>query len=222
MNRVFLTRNRCVSATPIRALMASSRCGSATPGRPRWTGSVDALGAPGGEPRRDRARIEAELRGHVAGEGSLGPERFEQGPVGDEGVPLRIGRDADLGERMADLGHRSQQREAVRIGARLLGVATDDEGAIDAGALEPGDQLGQVGAVPDHPRRQVGNGAEAAALELLAQGDRRLDPLRRRRGDGDRRARRQERRLVERVLERHELERRASQDAGQRRRTGAE
>ena len=78
--------------------------------------------------------------------------------------------------------------EAVRVVARLLGVATDDEGPIDAGALEPGDQVREVGAVADHPRREVRDGPEAAGLELLAQGDRGLDPLGRRRRDRDGRA----------------------------------
>ena len=117
MNRVFLTRNRCVSATPIRALIASSRCGSATPGSAEVDRERDALGASGGEPGRDRARVEAELRRHVAGERRLGAQRLEQRRVGDEGVALRVGRDPDLGQRMTDLGHRPQQRRA-RPGSR--------------------------------------------------------------------------------------------------------
>ena len=103
--------------------------------------------------------------------------------------------------------------EPVRIVARLLGVATDDERAIDAGAFEPGDQVGQVGAVPDHPRREMRHGSKAASLEPLAQGDGRLDPLCRRRRDRHGRAWRQELGLVERVLERDELEGRGPQDA---------
>ena len=168
-----------MSATPIRALMARSRWGSATPGTPRWTGSVDAFGSPGGEPGRDRTRIEAQLGRHVARERRLGAERVEQRPIRDEGVALRIGGDPDLGERMADLGHRAQEREAVRVRARLLGIATDDEGPIDPGALQPGDEIREVGAVPDHPRGEVRDRPETAGLELLAQGDRGLDPLRR-------------------------------------------
>ncbi len=177
-----------MSATPIRALIASSRCGSATPGQTEMDRERDALGAAGGQPRGDRVRVEAELRRHVAGEGGLGPQRLEQRRVGDEGVALWIGRDPDLGQRMTDLGHRPQEREPVRVVARLLGVATDDEGAIDAGALEPGDQLGEVAAVADHPRREMRDGAEAAGLELLAQGDGRLDALGRRRRHRHRRA----------------------------------
>ena len=197
-----------MSATPIRALIASSRCGSATPGTPRWTGSVMPSARRAASQVAMASGIEAELGRHVAGERRLGAERLEQRPVGDEGVALRVGRDPDLGERVADLGHRPKERQAVRVVARLLGVAADDEGAIDAGALEPGDQLRQVGAVADHPRREVRDGPEAAGLELLAQGDRGLDPLGRRRGHRDRRPGRQEGRLVERVLERDELERR--------------
>ena len=117
MNCVFLTRNRCVSATPIRALIASSRCGSATPGRPRWTGSVMPSARRAVSQDGDRVRVEAELRRHVAGEGGLGPQRLEQRRVGDEGVALRVGRDPDLGQRMTDLGHRAQERRA-RPGSR--------------------------------------------------------------------------------------------------------
>ena len=57
----------------------------------------DAFGPAGGQPGRDRVRVEAELGGHVAGERGLGAERVEQRPVGDEGVTLRVGRDPDLG-----------------------------------------------------------------------------------------------------------------------------
>ena len=133
-----------MSATPIRALIASSRCGSATPGGP-VDRQRDALGTPGGQPGCDRLRVEAELRGHVAGELRLRVERLEQRRIGDEGVALRIGRDPDLAQRMADLGHRPEERQAVRVVARLLRVATDDEGAVHAGALEPGDQLARDG-----------------------------------------------------------------------------
>ena len=68
-------------------------------------------------------------------------------------MALRVRGDADLRQWVTDVGHGSQQREAVRVGARLLGVAPDDEGAVDARAFEPRDQFGQMGAVPDHPRR---------------------------------------------------------------------
>ena len=73
----------------------------------------------------------------------------------------------------------------------------------------------EVRAVADHPGRQVRDRPEAARLELLAQRDRRLDPLRRRGRHRDGRAGRQERGLVERVLQRDELERRRAEDAGE-------
>ena len=57
----------------------------------------------------------------------LGAERLEERAVGDERVALRVAGDADLGERMADLGHRPEERQAVGEVARLLGVAADDE-----------------------------------------------------------------------------------------------
>ena len=200
----------------MRALIASSRCGSATPGSPTWTGSARPSAATVREPRPDRGRIEAQLGRHVAREGRLRPERLEQRRVGDERVALRVARDPDLGQRVADLGHLPQQRQPVREVARLLGVAAHDERPIDAGALQPGDQLGEVGAVADHPRRQMRHGAEPERLELLAQRDRGLDALGRRGRHRHRRAGRQERRLLERVLQRHELERRRAQDRGER------
>ena len=143
---VFLTRNRWVSATPIRALIARSLCGSATPGTPD--------GGPAARcPRRGARRATSRSPPGRSRAGSscswrtaaLARSASSSGASAMNGVALRVGRDPDLGKRMADLGHRPQQRQAVRVLARLLGVATDDEGAVDAGALEPRDQLGAGG-----------------------------------------------------------------------------
>ena len=176
----------------------------------------ETLRPPRGDPRRDRPGVEAELGRHVARERRLGVEGFEDRPVGDERVALRIRGDADLAERVADLGHLAQQRQAVRVGARLLRVTTDDEGPIDTGALEPGDEIDEVGPIPDHPRRQVRDRPKAGRLELLAEGHGRLDPLGRRGGDRNRRTGRQERRLGHRGLERDQLEGRGREEAGKR------
>ncbi len=200
----------------MRALIASSRCGSATPGSPIWTGSARPSPRRSAQPRPDRGRIEAQLGRHVARERRLRPERVEQRRVRDERVALRIARDPDLGQRVADLGHLPKQRQPVREVARLLGIAAHDERPVDAGVLEPGDQLGEVGAVADHARREMRHGAEPERLELLAQRDRGLDALRRRCGHGHRGARGQECRLLQRVLQRHELERRRPQDGRER------
>ena len=113
--------------------------------------------------------------------------------------------------------HLSARMIASRsILAGLLLVTADHERPVDARALEPGDEVGQVGSVADHPGREMRHRPEAPRLELLAQRDRRLDALRRRRRHRDRRPRRQECRLVEGVLQRHELERRRGEDPGQR------
>ena len=205
----------------MRALIASSRCGSATPGQADVDGQREALPATVREPRPDRGGVEAQLGRHVARERRLGPERVQQGRIGDERVALRIARDPDLGQRMTDLGHRAQQRQPVGEVARLLGVTAHDERPIDAGPLEPRDELGQVGAITDHPGRQVRHRAESQGLELLAQGDGGLDALGRRGGHRHRRPGRQERRLFQRVLQRDQLERRRVQDRGEGGRLGA-
>ena len=72
---------------------------------------------------------------------------------------------ADPLERMADLGQVAQQRQAVGIVARLLLVATDDEGARHATVAQRLDEIGQVRPVADHPGRQVGHDPEPLGLE---------------------------------------------------------
>ena len=179
-------------------------------------GQGDPFGAPCGDPAGDGAGIEAELGRHVARKRGLRAQRREQRPVGDERVALRVPGDPDLGQGMTDLGHLTQQRQAVGVGTGLLGVAADDERPVDAGAFKPGDQVDEVGSVPNHPRRDVRDCPQAVRLELLAQRDRRLDPLRRRGRHRDRCAGRQQRCLIERVLQGDQLERRRLEHPRQR------
>ena len=178
-----------------------------------WTGSATPSARRAADPRPDRGRVEAQLGRHVARERGLRAERVEQQTVGDERVALRVAGDADLAERVADLGHLAQQRQPVRVVAGLLLVAADHERAPHARGFEPGHEVAQVLPVAHHPRREVRHGPETGALELLAEGDGRLEALRRRRGDRDGGPRRKMRRLVHRVLQWHELERRRSQHA---------
>ena len=129
-----------------------------------------------------------------------GASAMKAWPCGYAGHP-------DLGERMADLGHRPEQRQPVRVVTGLLGVATDDEGARRRRRPRARRcRSGKVRPVADHPRRQMRNGAEAARLELLAQPTRGLDALGWRRGDRHVARRPAGTRLVERVLEREQLE----------------
>ena len=195
-----------MSATPIRAATASSLWGSATPGMPMWTGSAMPFLSARRDPRVDRGRVEAQLGRHVARERCLRAERVEQQTVGDERVTLGVAGDADRGERVADLGHLAQQRQPVWVVAGLLLVAADHERALDARGLEPGHEVAQVLPVAHHPRREMRHGPKSRALELFAEGDGRLEALRRRRSDRDGGPCRKVRRLVHRGLQWHELE----------------
>ncbi|TMD33221.1 MAG: hypothetical protein E6I94_00070 [Chloroflexi bacterium] len=84
-------------------------------------------------------------------------------------MSLRIARDPDLAERMADVGHRPEEREAVGEVARLRRIAADDERPLHARSLQANEELAQVHLVADHPRGEVGHGAEPAAGELLGE-----------------------------------------------------
>jgi hypothetical protein len=140
----------------------------------------------------------------------------EQRAIGDERVSLRIRWDADLAERVPDLGEVAQERQPVRVGAGLLLVATDHERAVDPAIPERRDEVTEVLAVPHHPRRQVRDDCEPGRPQLARESDGRLEALGRRRGHRHRGARRQQRRLVERVLERDEFERRRLEQLGER------
>jgi hypothetical protein len=92
-------------------------------------------------------------------------------------VALRVARDADLIERVANLGHVAQEGQPVEVGAGLLLVAADHERPLDPGVPEPRDEVAQVLAVTDHPRRDVRHGTEPGALELVTQRDGRIESL---------------------------------------------
>ena len=76
---------------------------------------------------------------------------------------------------MADTLGNSLPDALVRLTDLI--IATDDEGTIDAGALQPGDHVGEVRPVPDHPRRDMRHRPKTMRLELLTQRDGCLDAL---------------------------------------------
>jgi hypothetical protein len=76
-----------------------------------------------------------------------------------------IARDPDLAQAVARVGHRPEQRQPVREGARLGRVAADHERLDDAGVAQPRQQRAQVALVANHPRRQVRDSVEATALQ---------------------------------------------------------
>ena len=203
-----------MSATPMRALMSISLCSSATPGSPIQTGSVMPAARRPASQVVMAAGIEAHLGGHRLDVRLLVGERLAKCGLRDRGVTLGVARHPDVGQAAADVRHRPQQRQAILVVARLVGVAPDDEGVVDGRGVDAGEQLRQVAAVADHARRQMRDDVEAPGLEPLAELDRGLDALGRRGGHRDRRAGRQEGRLLVDVLERDELELGRLEDAG--------
>ncbi len=121
-------------------------------------------------------------------------------------MTLRVRRDADHHERMAELVHRAEEREAVVELPAVLRVASHDEGAPQArvaGALE---QVLQVLAPPDHVRGEVRGHVVTERGDILRQIEGRLDPVARRRGNGDGGTGRERLRAIECVRQRDELE----------------
>ena len=204
-----------MSATPIRALIASRRCGSATPGNPMWTASP----IPSSRRAVSHAPIAAGSKHSWVvmydAYGAFAWRAAEQRLIRDERMALRVARDPDRAEPVADVGHLPEQRQPVGVVAVLLRVAADDERPIHAGSRQPAQERAQVGPIADHPRRQVGDRAEPCGLELLGELDGRFDRVRRRGRHRHVRACRQERRLGDGLLQGDELERRRRERPGE-------
>ncbi len=71
-------------------------------------------------------------------------------------MALRVARDPDLLEAVADLGHCLEQlRRAVVLAGRLVGVAGHDEHVVGSDLVHPREDLVQVSAIAHESRRDV-------------------------------------------------------------------
>ena len=127
--------------------------------------------------RATRARVEAHLCRHRGRVALLVLERLFKDIVGDVGVTLRVARDADLGERVAEFVHGAQQVQAIMELALVLRVAADDEHLRDVGRARAIEQLLEVRTVAREVRRQMRRHVVAASGKPLAQVERRLDAV---------------------------------------------
>jgi hypothetical protein len=98
----------------------------------------------------------------------------------------------------------------------ILRVAAHHERAPDPRGATSVEELGDVGSISEHVRREVWRGLVSSGDQGLAEIDGRLDPVARRGGHRGRRSRRQRLGSLERVPERDQLEQRRSNEPGDR------
>src|SRR5918998_1394184 len=134
------------------------------------------------DPMRGHRGVEADLADDVGGVGRLVIHRLDGCLVADQGMALRVPRDADLLEGVPDLGHRFEERgRALELAGGLGGVPGDDERVLYAGPVQPPQHALQVRLVANKPRRDVRRHLVAPSRQPLGEPHRLFDTLFRRR-----------------------------------------
>ena len=138
-------------------------------------------------PAHGHARIETDLARDVGGVARLLEHGGDRRLVVDQRMALRVAGDPDLLERVADCVHRIEQGRGAVVGARrLVGIAGDDEDVVHTHLRHPRYQLGEMRAVDHEARREVRHDRIPVSCELAGELECVVEPLRRRRGDGER------------------------------------
>ena len=92
-------------------------------------------------------------------------------------MALRVAGDADLVERMAELGHRlEERRRRVEDADRLFCVTGDDEHVVYPDPAQARNDLRQVGGVDDEARGEVRHDRIPVTSETLDRVQRVPDP----------------------------------------------